>query len=99
MERKEELLKLLRELKNPCIVNIDGWMGNWEVEAATPKGVCNVSVQDGTPKSRITVDEISMLLDNPSPWEDLEEDELEAWVTRLKRKRAIKGANKNKPAK
>ncbi len=58
-------------------------MGCEEVEIAVAEGFQIVSVQDGTPPSQLRAGELAMLVDEPTPWDDLETPELVEWAEKL----------------
>jgi hypothetical protein len=82
-ERRERILERLKKLKGPRFGSKDFWQGCLEVEIATAEGFQSVSVQDGTPPSRLRAGELAMLVDDPKPWEELELHELEEWAVKL----------------
>lgn len=83
LEQRAHILKRLTGLKRVRFGSRDFWQGCEEVEIATAKGFQVVSVQDGTPPSRLRAGELAMLVDDPTPWEELETDELVEWAERL----------------
>ncbi len=83
LKQRAHLLKRLTGLKRARFGNRDFWQGCEEVEIATAKGFQVVSVQDGTAPSRLRAGELAMLVDDPTPWEDFETDELVEWAGRL----------------
>lgn len=83
LKQRAHILKRLTNLKRARFGSKDFWQGCEEVEIATAKGFQIVSVQDGTPPSRLRAGELVMLVDDPTPWDDLETDELVEWAEKL----------------
>ncbi len=83
LRQRAHILKRLTSLKRARFGSKDFWQGCEEVEIATAEGFQVVSVQDGTPPSKLRASELAMLVDDPTPWEELETDELVEWAEKL----------------
>ena len=83
LAQRTHLLKRLKSLKRARFGSKDFWQGCEEVEIATATGFQVVSVQDGTPPSRLRAGELAMLVDDPTPWDDLGTEELVEWAEKL----------------
>ena len=83
INQRAHILERLKNLKRVRFGSKDFWQGCEEVEIATAKGFQIVSVQDGTPPSRLRAGELAMLVDDPTPWDDIETDELVEWAEKL----------------
>ena len=83
LRQRAHILKRLKNLKRARFGDKDFWMGCEEVEIAVAEGFQIVSVQDGTPSSRLRAGELAMLVDDPTPWDDLETAELVEWAEKL----------------
>lgn len=83
INQRAHILERLKNLKGVRFGSKDFWQGCEEVEIATAEGFQIVSVQDETPPSRLRAGELVMLVDDPTPWDDLETDELVEWAEKL----------------